>query len=125
MVGLAPVSAHSSVLFAVLCSVYVFVLCSDSLVVYLICSQSSLRPADVRLRGRGSVELSGRQHGGVPEAARRTCCGLAARWRFPPCVPGSGLRGFSLGASSFMLLAAMAVDRYLSICRPLAVRPRS
>ncbi|KAE8277780.1 Olfactory receptor 51E1 [Larimichthys crocea] len=119
LVGLEPVSAHGPVLFAVLCSVYVFVLCSDSLVVYLICSQNSLRRpmfafvaavllnslcastalypkllADV-LWSRGSVQVS-----------RAACLGQA-------------FVVISLGASSFLLLAAMAADRYLSICRPL------
>ncbi|XP_028447349.1 olfactory receptor 10J5-like [Perca flavescens] len=111
LVGLAPLSNHSLFFFFVFLSVYLFVLSADSLVVYIICSQRSLRrpmfcfvaavllnslaasamvypkPRSDLLAGGGSVHVS------------RSAC--------------------LCQGSSFMLLSAMALDRYLSICRPL------
>ncbi len=117
--GLARLSDHSSLFFVVFLAAYVFVLFSDSLVVYLICSQRSLRRpmfafvAAVLLNSAvGSTAvypkllsdlLSGR---GFAQVSRSACLGQA-------------FVVYSLGSSSFMLLAAMALDRYLSICRPL------
>ncbi|KAE8299076.1 hypothetical protein D5F01_LYC01465 [Larimichthys crocea] len=89
LVGLEPVSAHGPVLFAVLCSVYVFVLCSDSLCVYLICSQNSLRRPMFAFVAAVLLNSCARARR-CTRSCSRTCCGLAARCR-----------------------------QYLSICRPL------
>ncbi|KAL3055755.1 hypothetical protein OYC64_018448 [Pagothenia borchgrevinki] len=120
LVGFSSLSGHSSLLFFVFLLLYLFVLFSDSLVIYIICSQRALhRPmfafvasvllnsltastvfypkllSDLLLSGAGLVQVS------------RTLC-LCQSF----CVS-------SLGSSSFMLLSAMAFDRYLSICHPM------
>ncbi|KAK5934679.1 hypothetical protein CgunFtcFv8_015052 [Champsocephalus gunnari] len=120
LVGFSSLSGHSSLLFFVFLLLYLFVLFSNSLVVYIICSQRALhRPmftfvasvllnsltastliypkilSDLLLSGAGLVQVS------------QTLC---------LC---QGFFVSSLGASSFMLLSAMAFDRYLSICHPM------
>ncbi|KAK1875698.1 Olfactory receptor 10C1 [Dissostichus eleginoides] len=120
LVGFSSLSGHSSLLFFVFLLLYLFVLFSDSLVIYIICSQRALhRPmfafvasfllnsltastliypkimSDLLLSGAGLVQVS------------RTLC---------LC---QGFFVSSLGGSSFMLLSAMAFDRYLSICYPM------
>ncbi|KAK1902689.1 Olfactory receptor 1N1 [Dissostichus eleginoides] len=120
LVGFSSLSGHSSLLFFVFLLLYLFVLFSDSLVIYIICSQRALhRPmfafvasfllnslttstliypkllSDLLLSGAGLVQVS------------RTLC---------LC---QGFFVSSLGGSSFMLLSAMAFDRYLSICHPM------
>ncbi|KAI9534622.1 hypothetical protein NQZ68_012855 [Dissostichus eleginoides] len=120
LVGFSSLSGHSSLLFFVFLLLYLFVLFSDSLVIYIICSQRALhRPmfafvasfllnsltastliypkimSDLLLSGAGLVQVS------------RTLC---------LC---QGFFVSSLGGASFMLLSAMAFDRYLSICYPM------
>ncbi|XP_033994254.1 olfactory receptor 6N2-like [Trematomus bernacchii] len=120
LVGFSWLSGHSSLLFFVFLLLYLFVLFSDSLVIYIICSQRALhRPmfafvaslllnsltastliypkilSDLFLSGAGLVQVS------------RTLC---------LC---QGFFASSLGGASFMLLSAMAFDRYLSICHPM------
>ncbi|KAI9534618.1 hypothetical protein NQZ68_012851 [Dissostichus eleginoides] len=120
LVGFSSLSGHSSLLFFVFLLLYLFVLFSDSLVIYIICSQRALhRPmfafvasfllnslttstliypkllSDLLLSGAGLVQVS------------RTLC---------LC---QGFFVSSLGGASFMLLSAMAFDRYLSICHPM------
>ncbi|XP_041806029.1 olfactory receptor 11A1-like [Chelmon rostratus] len=117
--GLALLSDHTLLFFFFFLAVYMFVVFSDSLVVYLICTRRKLRRpmfafvAAVLLNSlAGSVAvypkllsdvLSGR---GFAQVSRSSCLCQA-------------FVVFSLGGSSFMLLSAMAFDRYLSICRPL------
>ncbi|KAL3051457.1 hypothetical protein OYC64_001662 [Pagothenia borchgrevinki] len=120
LVGFSSLSGHSSLLFFVFLLMYLFLLFSDSLVIYIICSQRALhRPmfafvasfllnsltvstliypkllSDLLLSGAGLVQVS------------RTLC---------LC---QGFFVTILGAASFMLLSAMAFDRYLSICHPM------
>lgn len=117
--GLVLLPEHNLFTFFLFLSVYVFLLLSDSLVVYVICSQRSLhRPmfafiAAVLLNSVAgssvvypkllSDMLSGFD---LVQMSRLACLGQA--WVL-----------FSLGGSGFMLLSVMAFDRYLSICRPL------
>ncbi|XP_070770172.1 olfactory receptor 6N1-like [Enoplosus armatus] len=117
--GLVPLSDHSLLFFFLFFAVYVFVLFSDSLVVYLICSQRSLRrpmfafvaavllnslAASTAVYPKVLSELLSRR--GFVQVSRSVCLCQAFVL-------------YSLGGSSFMLLSAMALDRYLSICRPL------
>ncbi|XP_033935003.1 olfactory receptor 6N2-like [Pseudochaenichthys georgianus] len=120
LVGFSSMSGHSSLLFFVFLLLYLFVLFSDSLVIYIICSQRALhRPmfafvasfllnsltastvfypkllSDLLLSGAGLVQVS------------RTMC---------QC---QGFLLSSLGGASFFVLSAMAFDRYLSICHPM------
>lgn len=117
--GLVPLLDHSLLFFVLFLAAYIFVLFSDSLVVYLICSQRSLRQpmfafvAAVLLNSVAASTavypkllsdlLSSR---GSAQVSRSACLSQA-------------FVVYSLGSSSFMLLSAMALDRYLSICRPL------
>ncbi|XP_034006182.1 olfactory receptor 6N2-like [Trematomus bernacchii] len=120
LLGFSWLSGHGSLLFFVFLLLYLFVLFSDSLVIYIICSQRALhRPmfafvasfllnsltvstltypkllSDLLLSGAGLVQVS------------RTWC---------LC---QGFFANTLGGASFMLLSAMAFDRYLSICHPM------
>lgn len=117
--GLVLLPEHNLFTFFLFLSVYVFLLLSDSLVVYVICSQRSLhRPmfafiAAVLLNSVAASSvvypklLSDMLSGfDLVQMSRLACLGQA--WVL-----------FSLGGSGFMLLSVMAFDRYLSICRPL------
>ncbi|XP_067458707.1 olfactory receptor 11A1-like [Thunnus thynnus] len=116
--GFLQLSDHRLLFFFVCLAAFVFVLFSDFLVVYLVVSRRSLhRPmymfvaavllnsvaASVTVYPKLLSDLSG---GGVAHVSRSACLCQAFVL-------------YSLGSSSFMLLAAMAFDRYLSICRPL------
>lgn len=117
--GLSQLSDHRLFFFFFFLSAFVFALCSDGLVVFVICSQRSLhRPmlllvAAVLLNSvAGSVVfypwlLWGLLWSGGPVQVSVVGC-VCQAWAL-----------YTLGASSFMLLGAMAFDRYLSICRPL------
>lgn len=115
--GFLQLSDHRLLFFFVCPAAFVFVLCSDSLVVCLVLSRRSLhRPmyvfiaavllnslvASMTVYPKLRSDLSG---GGAVQVPRWAC--LCQAFSF-----------YSLGGSSFMLLAAMALDRYLSICRP-------
>ncbi|XP_040913240.1 olfactory receptor 6N2-like [Toxotes jaculatrix] len=117
--GLAQLSDHRWLFFFLFLAAYLFVLFSDSLVVYVICSQRNLhRPMFVfvaavllnSLAASAAVypkllsDLASGRHFAQVSHAACLCQAFAV---------------YSLGGSSFMLLAAMAFDRYLSICRPL------
>ncbi|XP_029283833.1 olfactory receptor 2C1-like [Cottoperca gobio] len=121
LVGVALLSDHRWFFFSVLSLVYVFVLLSDSLVVYLICCHRTLhRPMFIfvaavllnSLAGSSVVypkllsDLLFLSGGGGVQVSRAACLCQA-------------FGVYSLGASSFMLLSAMAFDRYVSICHPL------
>ncbi|KAK2840481.1 hypothetical protein Q5P01_014221 [Channa striata] len=117
--GFEHLSAHRWLFFSVFLAVYVSVLLSDSLVLYVIASQRGLhRPMFVFVAALLTNSLT------VSTAV------------YPKLLSDLALRGhslqvsrsaclcqafvvYTLGASSFMLLAAMAFDRYLSICCPL------
>ncbi|GLD71890.1 olfactory receptor 11A1-like protein [Lates japonicus] len=117
--GLVQLSDHRWLFFVLFLSAYLFVLVSDGLVVYVIWSQRSLhRPMFMfvaavlvnSLVASAAVypgllsDLASGRH--VAEVSRAACL-------------SQGFVVYSLGSSSFVLLAAMAFDRYLSICRPL------
>ncbi|KAM3607838.1 uncharacterized protein V6R79_014972 [Siganus canaliculatus] len=118
--GLALFSGRGSLLFFfVLLSLFLFILFSDSLLIFIICSQPQLRRpmfAFVAALLANSVAGSAAFYpkllvdvawgGGSVAVSRSGCLGQAFLM-------------LSLGGSSFLLLAAMALDRYLSICRPL------
>ncbi|AWP13717.1 putative olfactory receptor 51E1-like [Scophthalmus maximus] len=117
--GLAHLSDHRWLFFFVLLAAYLFVLFSDSLVVYVICSQRNLhRPmfifiAAVLLNSlAASAAVYPKLLSDLASGRRFTEVSHAA------CL-GQAFVLYSLGGSSFVLLAAMSFDRYLSICRPL------
>ncbi|XP_058470379.1 olfactory receptor 11A1-like [Solea solea] len=117
--GVLQLSDHRWLFFVLFLVFYVFVVTSDSLVLYIICSQRSLhRPMFIftaallfNSMSAGTVVypkllwdlVSGRD---FLEVSATACLGQA-------------FVILSIGGASFMLLATMAFDRYLSICRPL------
>ncbi|CAK6974028.1 olfactory receptor 11A1-like [Scomber scombrus] len=118
LAGFLQLSDHRFFFFFVCLVAFVFVLFSDSLVVYLVVSRRSLhRPmyvfvaavllnsltASVTVYPKLLSDLSG---GGAVQISHNACVCQA-------------FVVYSLGGSSFMLLAAMAFDRYVSICCPL------
>ncbi|XP_060944979.1 olfactory receptor 6S1-like [Limanda limanda] len=117
--GVAQLSEHRWIFFFVFFALYVFVLVSDVLVIYVIASQRSLhRPMFVLV----AAVLLNSLCGGAA-VYPRLLADLASGLRHvtvprPVCVTQAYVVS-SLGSSSFMLLAAMSLDRYVSICRPL------
>ncbi|XP_034089985.1 olfactory receptor 6N2-like [Gymnodraco acuticeps] len=120
LVGFSSLSGHSSLLFFVFLLLYLFVLFSDSLVIYIICSQRALhRPmfafvASVLLN---SVTASTLTYPKLLSDLLLSGAGLVQVSR-TMCLCQSFFVS-SLGGASFMLLSAMAFDRYLSICHPM------
>ncbi|XP_022625893.1 olfactory receptor 11A1-like [Seriola dumerili] len=117
--GLVQLSDHRWLFFSVFSAVYLFVLCSDGLVVYVICSQRNLhRPMFVFVAAlllnslAASASIYPKLLTDLPSGRRFVEVSRAA------CLCQAFVVG-SLGASGFMLLATMALDRYLSVCRPL------
>uniref|UniRef100_A0A3B3Z986 Olfactory receptor n=1 Tax=Periophthalmus magnuspinnatus TaxID=409849 RepID=A0A3B3Z986_9GOBI len=117
--GVAQLYEHRLWLAFLFLLLYVFVMLSDSLVVYIVCSQRRLhQPMYVFVVavlvnsavGSTSVYpkllwdlLQGRR---VVQVSRLACLSQAFILS-------------SLGGSSYLLLSAMAFDRYLSICHPM------
>ncbi|KAK5881637.1 hypothetical protein CesoFtcFv8_022414 [Champsocephalus esox] len=62
LVGFSSMSGNSSLLFFVFLLLYLFVLFSDSLVIYIICSQRALHRPMFAFVGIISAELSHSQH---------------------------------------------------------------
>ena len=117
--GVAQLSEHRWIFFFVFFSLYVFVLVSDVLLIYVICSQRSLhRPMFVLVAAVLLNSLAG-SAAIYPRLLSDLASGLRqVEVPGPVCVSQAYVVG-SLGSSSFMLLAAMSLDRYVSICRPL------
>ncbi|XP_062258093.1 olfactory receptor 10J5-like [Platichthys flesus] len=117
--GVAQLFEHRWIFFFVFFALYVFVLVSDVLVIYVICSQRSLhRPMFVLVAAVLLNSLAG-SAASFPRLLSDLASGLRqVEVPRPVCVSQAFVMT-SLGSSSFMLLAAMSLDRYLSICRPL------
>ncbi|KAK7940040.1 hypothetical protein WMY93_003366 [Mugilogobius chulae] len=117
--GLSQLYDHRFVLAFLFLLLYVFVILSDSLVVYVVCSQRSLhRPMYVFVvavlvnSALGSSTIYPKLISDLLQGRRVVLMFRSA------CLCQAFITG-SLGSSSFMLLSAMAFDRYLSICHPL------
>ncbi|XP_034429247.1 olfactory receptor 10J5-like [Hippoglossus hippoglossus] len=117
--GVAQLSEHRWIFFFVFFALYVFVLVSDVLVIYVICSQRSLhRPMFVFVAAVLLNSLAG-SAAIYPRLLSDLASGLRqVEVAGPVCISQAYVMT-SLGSSSFMLLAAMSLDRYVSICRPL------
>ncbi|CAB1424072.1 unnamed protein product [Pleuronectes platessa] len=117
--GVAQLFEHRWIFFFVFFALYVFVLVSDVLVIYVICSQRSLhRPMFVLVAAVLLNSLTG-SAAVYPRLLSDLASGLRqVEVPRPVCVSQAYVLT-SLGSSSFMLLAAMSLDRYVSICRPL------
>lgn len=104
--------------FFFLCA-YLFMLCSDSLVVYVICSQRSLHhPMFVFVTAVLMNSVAGSTVF-YPKLLVDLLRGVrSVQVTLRVCMCEAWLL-YSLGTSSFLLLAAMSFDRYVSICRPL------
>ncbi|KAG7214956.1 hypothetical protein INR49_004925 [Caranx melampygus] len=117
--GLVQLSDHRWLFFTVFLLVCLFLLCSDAVVVYVICSQKNLhRPMFVLIAAlllnsaAGSAAIYPKLLLDLASGRRSTEVSQVA------CVCQAFVVYF-LGGSSFLLLATMALDRYLSICHPL------
>lgn len=116
--GLAQLSNQRLFFFFFLCA-YLFMLCSDSLVVYVICSQRSLHhPMFVFVTAVLMNSVAGSTVF-YPKLLVDLLRGVrSVQVTLRVCMCEAWLL-YSLGTSSFLLLAAMSFDRYVSICRPL------
>uniref|UniRef100_A0A8C6U6Y6 Olfactory receptor n=1 Tax=Neogobius melanostomus TaxID=47308 RepID=A0A8C6U6Y6_9GOBI len=117
--GLAQLYEHRFMFLLLFLLFYVFVMLSDSLVVYIICSQRSLhRPMYVFVGAVlvnsvvGSSNLYPKLIWDLLEGIPVVLMSRSA------CLCQAYVSGF-VGCASFMLMAAMAIDRYLSVCHPL------
>uniref|UniRef100_A0A3B3Z980 Olfactory receptor n=1 Tax=Periophthalmus magnuspinnatus TaxID=409849 RepID=A0A3B3Z980_9GOBI len=117
--GVAQLYEHRLWLAFLFLLLYVFVMLSDSLVVYIVCSQRRLhQPMYVFVvavlvnSAVGSTSIYPKLLWDLVQGCRVVQVSRLA------CLCQAFLTG-SLGSSSFMLLSAMAFDRYLSICRPM------
>lgn len=88
--GLVPLLDHSLLFFVLFLAAYIFGGLS-----HLFAAKPS--PADVRLRGGGSAELRGRQHGGLSQTSVRPAVEPRLRAGVPLGVSESGLRGVLSG----------------------------
>ncbi|KAM3607816.1 uncharacterized protein V6R79_014401 [Siganus canaliculatus] len=115
--GHVEVDRFRYVYFLLVFTVYVLILCSNSTIVYLICVHPNLHePMYVFIAALlvNSVLFSSAIY------PKLLLDFLSDRQiiSYPACLLQFHLF-YSLGGSEFLLLAAMAYDRYLSICRPL------
>ncbi|KAJ0070504.1 hypothetical protein NL108_012964 [Boleophthalmus pectinirostris] len=117
--GLTQLYEHRLWLAFFILFLYVFVMLSDSLVVYIVCSQRSLhRPMYVFVvavlvnSAVGSSAVYPKLVWDLVQGRRVVLVSRSA------CLCQAFLTA-TLGSSSFMLLSAMAFDRYLSICHPM------
>lgn len=117
--GLAQLSNQRLFFFFFFLCAYLFMLCSDSLVVYVICSQRSLhRPMFVFVTAVLMNSVAGSTVF-YPKLLVDLLRGVrSVQVTLRGCMCEAWLL-YSLGTSSFLLLAAMSFDRYVSICRPL------
>uniref|UniRef100_A0A3Q2ZKY9 Olfactory receptor n=1 Tax=Kryptolebias marmoratus TaxID=37003 RepID=A0A3Q2ZKY9_KRYMA len=117
--GLQQLSELRLLFFLIFLSAYLFVLCSDGLVLLVICTRRSLhQPLFVFV---AALLLNSLLGGGViyPRLLWELLWGgEAVRVTLSACACQAWVV-YSLDASAFMLLAAMAFDRYVFICRPL------
>ncbi|KAM4730788.1 olfactory receptor 2AG2-like [Anableps anableps] len=127
--GLRQLFDHRFLFFFLFLSAYMFALCSDGLVLVVICTRHSLhKPMYVFVAALLLNSLLGGsaiyprllwdllwESGSVLVTLSACAC---QAWVV-----------YTLGASAFMLLAAMAFDRYVAICRPMryaaVVSPRA
>ncbi|XP_030613272.1 olfactory receptor 2C1-like [Archocentrus centrarchus] len=116
--GLAQLSSQRFFFFFFLCA-YLFMLCSDSLVVYVICSERSLhRPMFVFVAALLVNSVAGGTVFYPKLLVDLLGGGRSVQVTLRVCVCQAWLL-YSVGTSSFLLLGAMSFDRYVSICRPL------
>lgn len=117
--GFGQLSAHRWWFFFVFSAVFVFVLCSDTLLLYVVSSQRSLhRPMFVFVAALLLNSLAASSAIYPKLLSDLAVCHLSVQVSRSACLC-QAFAVYSLGASSFMLLATMAFDRYLSICCPL------
>ncbi|CAL1581884.1 unnamed protein product [Knipowitschia caucasica] len=113
--GLSQLYDYRIPLAVLLLLIYGFVMLSDATVVYIICSRRCLhRPMYAVLVNSaiGSSSIYPKLLWDLFQGKRVV---LLSRYE---CLCQALIVGF-VGGSSFLLLSAMAFDRYLSICHPL------
>ncbi|XP_067371954.1 olfactory receptor 6N2-like [Channa argus] len=115
--GHVDVDKYGYLYFVVLFTVYVLIICTNSTIVYLICTHKSLHePMYIFIAAllTNSVFLSTVIYPKllVDFLSEKQIISYSA------CLFQFHIF-YSLGGSEFLLLAAMAYDRYVSICKPL------
>ncbi|CAL1581698.1 unnamed protein product [Knipowitschia caucasica] len=115
--GYVGVNKYGGLFFSIMISAYLLIVCSNSLIVYLVWSHPNLHePMYVFIAALSvnSVVYSSTIYPKLlidflSEKQVVTHAFCLFQW----------FTYYNLGASEFMLLAAMAYDRYVSICKPL------
>ncbi|XP_075996673.1 olfactory receptor 11A1-like [Genypterus blacodes] len=116
--GFSQLSEQRLLFFCVFAAAYLFVVLSDSLVVYLVLARRSLhRPMYVFVAALLLNSLLG-STAIYPKLLRGFLSDRAVSVSRSECLVQAFLV-YMAGASSFLLLSVMAFDRYLSICRPM------
>ncbi|XP_028249626.1 olfactory receptor 4D6-like [Parambassis ranga] len=115
--GYEELHKYKYLYFLILFAVYVFVICSNSTIVYLIWFHQNLHEPMYIFIAALSVNSILFSTAVYPKffidilSERQIISYSACLFQF--------LMFYSLGASDFLLLSAMAYDRYVSICKPL------
>ena len=119
LLGFRGVGRYNSVCFSILLLVYSFILLSDLVVLYVICSQSSLRqqPMFIFIAALLLNSLVG-SSAILPKLLVDLLSTAEPTVPLSLCVLQAFVIYF-IGASGFTLLSLMAYDRYVSICQPL------
>ncbi|XP_035530722.1 olfactory receptor 13C2-like [Morone saxatilis] len=115
--GHVEVHKYRYLYFLVLFTVYILIICSNSTIVYLICSHKNLHePMYIFIAALllNSVVFS------TAIYPKLLIDVLSEKQiiSYPACL-FQFFMFYSIGSSEFLLLAAMAYDRYVSICKPL------
>lgn len=117
--GLLQLSEYRLLFILLFLSAYVFALCSDSLVLIVICTRHSLhKPMYVFV---AALLLNSLVSGSAiyPRLLRDLVWESGSVMVTLSACACQAWVVYTLGTAAFMLLAAMAFDRYVAICRPM------
>ncbi|KAM4608726.1 olfactory receptor 6N2-like [Polymixia lowei] len=115
--GYVELDRYRYLYFVVMLTIYIFVFCSDIVVVYLICSQRSLQePMYVFIAALLVNSLVASTT--IYPKLLTDFLSVEQSISYSACLC-QGFFVYFLGSSGFTLLSAMAYDRYVSICKPL------
>ncbi|XP_027880065.1 olfactory receptor 10J4-like [Xiphophorus couchianus] len=117
--GLQQLSGHRLLFFFLFLMAFVFALCSDGLVLIVICTRHSLhKPMYVFVAALLLNSLLG-GFAVYPRLLRELLWESGSVLVTLSACACQAWVVYTVGGSAFMLLAAMAFDRYVAICRPL------
>ncbi|XP_078142291.1 olfactory receptor 6N2-like [Centroberyx gerrardi] len=117
LAGHVEVHKYRYLYFVIMFTVYILIICSNSIIVYLICIHKSLHePMYIFIAALllNSILFS------TAIYPKLLIDFLSEKQiiSYPACL-FQGFIYYSFGGSEFLLLSAMAYDRYVSICKPL------